>query len=200
MLAAEGYPPAPTRKGDVIEGLDAAGGHEDVIVFQAGTGTDDAGRIVTNGGRVLTVTATGAERGRRARPCVRGRGGDFVARRPLPSRHRRPGPHVIPRYSLPEIAELFTDEARFGAWLEVEVLAVEAWAKLGVVPAADARIVRERAGFDVAAIHEREKVTDHDVAAFVDVVQERVGHAGRRRGCTTASRRATWSTPRSRSR
>ena len=41
---------------------------------------------------------------------------------------------MIPRYSLPEIADLFTDEARFGAWLEVEVLAVEAWAELGVVP------------------------------------------------------------------
>ncbi|GIU90328.1 MAG: adenylosuccinate lyase [Acidimicrobiia bacterium] len=82
---------------------------------------------------------------------------------------------MIPRYSLPEIADLFTDEARFGAWLEVEVLAVEAWAQLGVVPAEHARLVRERAGFDVAAVHEREKVTDHDVAAFVDVVQERVG-------------------------
>jgi adenylosuccinate lyase len=82
---------------------------------------------------------------------------------------------MIPRYSLPEIAELFTDEARFGAWLEVEILAVEAWAELGVVPSDAARAVRERAGFDVAAIHEREKTTDHDVAAFVDVVQERVG-------------------------
>jgi len=82
---------------------------------------------------------------------------------------------VIPRYSLPEIAELFTDEARFGAWLEVEVLAVEAWAELGVVPADAARLVRERASVDVAAVHEREKVTDHDVAAFVDVVQESVG-------------------------
>ena len=82
---------------------------------------------------------------------------------------------MIPRYSLPEIAALFADEARFGAWLEVEVLAVEAWARLGVVPDADARAVRERAGFDVAAINEREKVTDHDVAAFVDVVQETVG-------------------------
>ncbi len=82
---------------------------------------------------------------------------------------------MIPRYSLPEIADLFTDEARFGAWLEVEVLAVEAWARLGVVPDADARAVRERAGFDVDAVHERERVTDHDVAAFVDVVQERVG-------------------------
>jgi adenylosuccinate lyase len=82
---------------------------------------------------------------------------------------------MIPRYSLPEIADLFTDEARFGAWLEVEILAVEAWAQLGVVPEEDARTVRERAGFDVAAIHEREKITDHDVAAFVDVVQQRVG-------------------------
>ena len=45
--------------GDRIEGLDAANGREGVIVFQAGTGTDDAGRVVTNGGRVLTVTATG---------------------------------------------------------------------------------------------------------------------------------------------
>ena len=82
---------------------------------------------------------------------------------------------MIPRYSPPEIAELFTDEARFAAWLEVEVLAVEAWAELGVVPAEHARTVRERAGFDVAAVHEREQVTDHDVAAFVDVVQARVG-------------------------
>jgi adenylosuccinate lyase len=82
---------------------------------------------------------------------------------------------VIPRYSLPEISALFTDEARFGAWLEVEVLAVEAWARLGVIPQADARAVRERASFVVAEIQERERITDHDVAAFVDVVQERVG-------------------------
>jgi len=82
---------------------------------------------------------------------------------------------VIPRYSLPEISALFTDEARFGAWLEVEVLAVEAWAQLGIVPEEDARAIRARAAFDVAEVHERERVTDHDVAAFVDVVQEKVG-------------------------
>jgi adenylosuccinate lyase len=73
------------------------------------------------------------------------------------------------------MAALFTDEARFGAWLEVEILATEAWAELGVVPRPAAVAVRERAGFDVAAIDEREQVTEHDVAAFVDVVQERVG-------------------------
>src|SRR5262245_11540376 len=73
------------------------------------------------------------------------------------------------------MADLFTDEARFGAWLEVELLAVDAQAKLGVVPAEAAAEIRARAGFDVAAIEERERTTEHDVAAFVDVVQERVG-------------------------
>ena len=82
---------------------------------------------------------------------------------------------MIPRYSLPAIADLFTDEARFSVWLEVEVLAVEAWARLGVVPDEAARAIRERAAFTVAEIDEREKTTDHDVAAFVDVVQSYVG-------------------------
>jgi adenylosuccinate lyase len=82
---------------------------------------------------------------------------------------------LIRRYALPEMAELFTDEARLATWLEVELLAVEAWAKLGVIPPADAEAIRSRASVDVAAVEERERVTDHDVAAFVDVVQDRVG-------------------------
>jgi adenylosuccinate lyase len=82
---------------------------------------------------------------------------------------------MIPRYSLPEMAALFSDDAKFGAWLEVEILACEAWAKLGVVPHADAAEIRAKAGFTTEAVLERERVTDHDVAAFVDVVQERVG-------------------------
>src|SRR5438552_3833223 len=74
---------------------------------------------------------------------------------------------------------LFTDQARLALWLEVEVLATEAWASLGVVPEADAKAVRERApavtpAF-VTAVQERERVTDHDVAAFVDVVQAAIG-------------------------
>jgi len=80
---------------------------------------------------------------------------------------------------MPEMAALWTDEARLATWLEVEVLAVEAWARLGVVPAAAARAVRERApvvtAATVTAVAEREAVTDHDVAAFVDVVQEAIG-------------------------
>ncbi len=82
---------------------------------------------------------------------------------------------MIDRYAPPEIADLFTDEARFRTWLEVEVLASEAWAKLGVVPPADAAAIRERADFDLEAIRAREAVTDHETAAFVDVVQERIG-------------------------
>ncbi len=86
---------------------------------------------------------------------------------------------MIPRYSLPEMAELFTDEAKLRTWLEIEVLAVEAWSQLGVVPAADAVAVRERApamtAATISAIAERERVTDHDVAAFVDVVQDAIG-------------------------
>ena len=77
------------------------------------------------------------------------------------------------------MAGLFTDRARFATWLEVEVLAVEAWAELGVVPADDAAGVRARApevtDEEVQAIADREAVTDHDVAAFVDVVQEAIG-------------------------
>ncbi len=82
---------------------------------------------------------------------------------------------MIPRYSLPEMAALWTDEARMGQWLEVEILATEGWAELGVVPAEAAIAVRKRAAFSVEEVNERERVTDHDVAAFVDVVQESVG-------------------------
>ena len=82
---------------------------------------------------------------------------------------------MIPRYSLPAMASLWTDEARMQRWLEIELLATEAWAGLGVVPVADARSARAAATFTVAAVDERERVTDHDVAAFVDVVQDSVG-------------------------
>jgi phosphoribosylamine--glycine ligase len=61
VLAAEGYPPAPLRKGDEIAGLDRAAAHEGVVVFHSGTAPGDGRRVVTGGGRVLTVTAVGAD-------------------------------------------------------------------------------------------------------------------------------------------
>jgi adenylosuccinate lyase len=82
---------------------------------------------------------------------------------------------MIERYSMPAMASLWTDEARMQRWLDVEILATEAWADLGVVPKEDAAQVRAKSSFTVDAVNEREKTTDHDVAAFVDVVQESVG-------------------------
>jgi adenylosuccinate lyase len=86
---------------------------------------------------------------------------------------------MIPRYSLPEMAAVFADTARFGRWLEIELLATDAHAALGVVPAADAEACRHRAPVVdeafVAAVSAREAITDHDVAAFVDVVQAAIG-------------------------
>jgi adenylosuccinate lyase len=86
---------------------------------------------------------------------------------------------VIPRYTLPEMAAVWSDEARVGHWLEIEILAVEAWARLGRVPAEDARAIRERAAITVERVNELEQVTKHDVAAFVQAVGESVGDAGR---------------------
>jgi adenylosuccinate lyase len=86
---------------------------------------------------------------------------------------------VIPRYTLPEMAAVWSDEARLGHWLEIEILAVEAWARLGTVPAEDAGAVRERAAVTVERVDELERVTKHDVAAFVQAAGESVGEAGR---------------------
>jgi adenylosuccinate lyase len=86
---------------------------------------------------------------------------------------------MIPRYALPEMERIFADESRYGRWLEIELLATEAWSALGVVPGDDAVACRAGAPETDAefarAVLEREVVTDHDVAAFVDVVQARIG-------------------------
>ncbi len=86
---------------------------------------------------------------------------------------------MIPRYSTPEMTAVFDDIGRFSRWLEVELLATEGQASIGVVPEADASVCRARAPrIDAAFVDrvlEREQVTDHDVAAFVDVLQDAVG-------------------------
>ncbi|MGI8659665.1 MAG: adenylosuccinate lyase [Thermoleophilaceae bacterium] len=86
---------------------------------------------------------------------------------------------MIERYTRPAIGAVWADERRLAAWLEVELAATAALAGAGVVPRADAEQIRERAAFTVAAVQERERVTDHDVAAFVDVVAASVGEPGR---------------------
>ena len=82
---------------------------------------------------------------------------------------------MIERYSLPEMAAIWTDDAKIARWLEIELLATDAHVDLGVVPAADAAACRARANVTAAEVLEREKVTDHDVAAFVDIVQASIG-------------------------
>ncbi len=86
---------------------------------------------------------------------------------------------MIPRYSLPEMTAVWSDEARMANWLEIEIRAVEAWAELGRIPPEDAAAVRERAAFTVDEVLERERITHHDIAAFVDVVAASIGPEGR---------------------
>jgi adenylosuccinate lyase len=86
---------------------------------------------------------------------------------------------VIGRYTRPEMGAVWSEQRKLQTWLEVELAVVDALAEQGVVPDEDAARVRDRAAFTVDAVKEREKVTDHDVAAFVDVVAESVGESGR---------------------
>ncbi len=86
---------------------------------------------------------------------------------------------MIPRYAPAAMTALFSDEARFAMWLRVELLATEGWVEVGDVPAEAAEVCRAKAppvdAAFVEAVGEREAITDHDVAAFVDVVQEAIG-------------------------
>ena len=82
---------------------------------------------------------------------------------------------MIERYTRPEIGAIWTDEARMSAWRDVEVAAAGA---LDGPTHEDLQAIRT-ATFTVEAVKEREKVTDHDVAAFVDVLGASAGEAGR---------------------
>ena len=198
VMASPGYPDHP-RTGAAIGGLGDSGQStapvDGVTVFHAGTGRPDpSGPFYTSGGRVLGVTAL-------APTLAAARANAYAALAPISwegmqvrhdiaagvsegaravgARPRGAAGPMIPRYSPPDMAALFTDAARFALWLEVELLATEAQATLGVVPAEDAAACRAKAPVVdevfVADVLERERVTDHDVAAFVDVVQDRIG-------------------------
>ncbi|MEJ5285626.1 MAG: adenylosuccinate lyase [Bacteroidota bacterium] len=82
---------------------------------------------------------------------------------------------MIPRYTLPEIAKIWSDENKFSIWLEIELLAVEALAELGWFPKEIPHKIRKLARFDVNRINEIEKVTKHDVIAFLTNVEESIG-------------------------
>ena len=82
---------------------------------------------------------------------------------------------MINRYTRPEMGQIWTDENRFKVWLEVEILACEAWAGLGDIPLQDVRLIRQNASFDLARIEEIELETRHDVVAFTRAVSETLG-------------------------
>ncbi|RAK15073.1 adenylosuccinate lyase [Anoxybacillus vitaminiphilus] len=82
---------------------------------------------------------------------------------------------MIERYTRPEMGAIWTEENRFKAWLEVEILACEAWAELGVIPKEDVERIRKNASFDVQRIKEIEEETRHDVVAFTRAVSETLG-------------------------
>lgn len=82
---------------------------------------------------------------------------------------------MIERYSRPEMSAIWTEENKFKAWLEVEILACEAWAELGVIPKEDVALLRKNASFDIDRINEIELETRHDVVAFTRAVSETLG-------------------------
>ena len=86
---------------------------------------------------------------------------------------------MIPRYTRPEMAAIWSPETRFGIWLEIETLAAEAMEQLGYVPEGVTAAVRSRAAFEVARIDEIEREVKHDVIAFLTNVAEHVGEEAR---------------------
>jgi len=82
---------------------------------------------------------------------------------------------MIERYSRKVMRDVWTEENKFSAYLEVETLSCEAWSKLGVIPAEDVEKIRARATFKVDRIKEIEEQTRHDVVAFTRAVSESLG-------------------------
>ncbi|MBU8934243.1 MAG: adenylosuccinate lyase [candidate division Zixibacteria bacterium] len=82
---------------------------------------------------------------------------------------------MIERYTLPEMGALWTDDAKFSAWLEVEVEAARAMAKLKIIPEKAFKVIEKKAKFDIKRIDEIEAEVNHDVIAFLTSVGEFVG-------------------------
>lgn len=82
---------------------------------------------------------------------------------------------MIERYTRPEMGAIWTEQNKYQAWLEVEILACEAWAELGDIPKEDVAKIRANASFDINRILEIEEETRHDVVAFTRAVSETLG-------------------------
>ena len=82
---------------------------------------------------------------------------------------------MIERYSRKVMRDIWTEESKFQAWLDVEIMIDEAWSALGEIPAEDVEKIRNNAKFTVDRIHEIEQETRHDVVAFTRCVSESLG-------------------------
>jgi adenylosuccinate lyase len=86
---------------------------------------------------------------------------------------------MIARYTHPDMGRIWSDQRKYETWLQVEIAAVEAMARAGIVPSGAAADIRQRGRFDIARIEEIEQVTQHDVIAFTTAVAEHVGPSAR---------------------
>lgn len=86
---------------------------------------------------------------------------------------------MVERYTLPEMGNIWSEENKYKIWLEIEILACEAQADLGLIPKKDVEEIRAKANFDVKRILEIEEVTKHDIIAFLTNVEEYVGESSR---------------------
>jgi adenylosuccinate lyase len=87
---------------------------------------------------------------------------------------------VIARYSRPEMSRIWSEESKLARWLEVELAALDGWAEVGAIPAKEVAAIRARAVVPTPErVAEIEQTTDHDLAAFVDAVSEKLGPEGR---------------------
>src|SRR5262252_9867276 len=86
---------------------------------------------------------------------------------------------MISRYTNPEMGRIWSDQRKYETWLQVELAAVDAMARAGIVPEEAARDIRSRAAFSIDRIEEIEQVTQHDVIAFTTAVAEHVGPSAR---------------------
>ena len=86
---------------------------------------------------------------------------------------------MIERYTRPEMAAVWSQQNRYAKWLQVEILACEAWAKLGIIPAEAVKNIKKKAAFEPARVDEIELVVKHDVIAFLTNVAEHVGDDAR---------------------
>ena len=82
---------------------------------------------------------------------------------------------MIERYSLPEMVQIWSEENKYRIWLDIELAACRAWAKLGKIPERDLKKIEENVRLDIERIREIEKVTRHDILAFVEGINESLG-------------------------